>query len=87
VRALLVLLFLTSTVSAQGVDFISDAKLLYRVAACGGSDPIDAKLEKVVEKHCKSINERLDAFKKQYFEKGRDWFTKVVPADVPKTVV
>lgn len=86
-RALLVLLFLTSTVSAQGVDFISDAKLLYRVAACGGSDPIDAKLEKVVEKHCKAINEKLDAFKKQYFEKGRDWFTKVVPADVPKTVV
>jgi hypothetical protein len=87
VRALLVLLFLTSTVSAQGVDFISDAKLLYRVAACGGSDPVDAKLEKVVEKHCKAINEKLDAFKKQYFEKGRDWFTKVVPADVPKTVV
>lgn len=86
-RALLVLLFLTSTASAQGVDFISDAKLLYRVAACGGSDPVDAKLDKVVEKHCKAINEKLDAFKKQYFEKGRDWFTKVVPADVPKTVV
>lgn len=88
-RALFVLLFLTSSIASadNGVDFISDAKLLYRVAACGGTDPVDAKIEKVVEKHCKAIGDKLDAFKKQYFEKGRDWFTKVVPADVPKSVV
>lgn len=87
-RALLVLLSLTSIASADnGVDFISDAKLLYRVAACGGTDPVDAKIEKVVEKHCKAINEKLGDFKAQYFEKHREWFTKVVPADVPKTVV
>lgn len=87
-RALLVLLSLTSLASADnGVDFISDAKLLYRVAACGGSDPVDPKIEKVVEKHCKAINEKLEPFKKQYFEKGHDWFAKVVPADAPKTVV
>lgn len=86
-RALLVLLLVTSTASAEGVDFISDAKLLYRVAACGGSDPVDAKVEKVVTQHCKSINEKLGGFQKQYFEKHREWFTKVVPADVPKTVV
>lgn len=86
-RALLVLLFITSTASAEGVDFISDAKLLYRIAACGGADPVDAKVEKVVTQHCKSTNEKLGEFKKQYFEKHRAWFDKVVPKDVPKTVV
>src|SRR4051812_1760834 len=70
-----------------GVDFIADAKLLYRVAACGGSDTVDAKLQKIVDSHCKAIGTKLDAFKKQYFEKGRDWFDKNVPKDVPKTVV
>ena len=34
---------------AQGVDFIGDAKLLYRIAACGGGDTVDNKLTKVVE--------------------------------------
>ncbi|HSD91129.1 MAG TPA: hypothetical protein VLB44_26585 [Kofleriaceae bacterium] len=71
----------------DGVDFIADAKLLYRVAACGGTDPVEPKLAKIVESHCKAINEKLGAFQKQYFEKGRSWFDGVVPKDIPKTVV
>lgn len=70
-----------------GVDFIEDAKLLYRIAACGGNDPIDAKLEKIVERHCKLITERLEKFRAEYFVKHREWFAAVVPKHVPKTVV
>jgi len=89
----LALVVATSTANAdtkpadQGVDFIADAKLLYRVAACGGTDAVDAKLEKIVTAHCKAIEKKLGDFKKAYFEKNRDWFTKVVPSDAPKTVV
>jgi hypothetical protein len=72
---------------AQGVDFIDDAKLLYRVAACGGTDAVDAKLEAVVERHCKTITAKLADFRATYFEKHRAWFDAVVPATVPKTVV
>jgi len=71
----------------KGVDFIDDAKLLYRIAACGGTDAVDDKLTKIVEKHCKAITEKLDKFKAEYFTKNREWFTTVVPKDVPKTVV
>ncbi len=70
-----------------GVDFIDDAKLLYRVAACGGSDAVDDKLIKIVDKHCKAINDKLDKFRAEYFGKNREWFTAVVPKDVPNTVV
>ncbi|HEY5951903.1 MAG TPA: hypothetical protein VIV40_40685 [Kofleriaceae bacterium] len=70
-----------------GVDFIDDAKLLYRIAACGGSDAVADKLTKIVDKHCKAINEKLDKFRAEYFGKNREWFTTVVPKDVPKTVV
>lgn len=88
----LTVLFVTSTAHAedkpaQGVDFIADAKLLYRVAACGGTDAVDPKLDKIVTAHCKAIEKKLGDFKKQYFEKNRDWFAKVVPSDAPKTVV
>jgi hypothetical protein len=73
--------------ATNGVDFIVDAKLLYRIAACGGSDPIDDKLTKIVERHCKAINDKLDKFKAEYFGKNHEWFTQVVPKDVPKTIV
>ncbi len=77
----------TTGAGAEGHDFIDDAKLLYRVAACGGSDAVDAKWQKTVDKHCKAINERLDAFRAQYFEKAREWFDANVPDTAPKTVV
>jgi hypothetical protein len=71
-----------------GVDFIADARLLYRIAACGASDlAIDPKLEAIVAHHCKAVGDRLDKFRAQYFDKGRAWFDAVVPADVPTSVV
>jgi hypothetical protein len=80
-------LTLATPARAEGVDFIDDAKLLYRVVACGGTDAVDPKLEKVVERHCKAINVKLAEFRTAYFEKNRAWFDAVVPKTVPKTVV
>jgi hypothetical protein len=72
---------------AEGVDFIDDAKLIYRIAACGGSEPVATNVEKIVDKHCKVIGDKLAAFRTQYFEKARPWFDAVVPKDAPATVV
>jgi hypothetical protein len=89
----------TPAAPSQGTDFIDDAKLLYRVAACGGLDqPIPSAmthgddkladtLAKIVERHCKPVLDRMAEFKKTYFDKGRAWFDEVVPKDAPKTVV
>ena len=83
----------------SGTDFIDDAKLLYRVAACGGAETalpsvlshgdakVAAKLDKIVGHHCKAILTRMAEFRTTYFEKGRAWFDSVVPKDVPRTVV
>ncbi len=82
-----------------GADFIDDARLLYRVAACGDLDqPLPelltqgdavraAKITKLVDRHCKAILDKMAAFRAQYFDKGRAWFDVVVPKDVPATVV
>ncbi len=87
-NVVLALVALTSSARADGgTDFIDDAKLLYRIAACGGSEPVEDKLTKIVDKHCKAINDKLDKFRDQYFGKNREWFTAVVPKDVPKTIV
>lgn len=102
VAALGVALFAASASAqptGQGVDFIDDARLLYRVAACGnadqplpdvlgkGDEKVAAKLGKSVERHCKRILEYMTKFRAQYFEKARPWFDAVVPANAPKTVV
>jgi hypothetical protein len=82
-----------------GSDFIDDARLLFRVAACGdaesplpaalggGDASAAAKLDKIVARHCKAILARIAEFRATYFEKGRAWFDDVVPRTVPHTVV
>ncbi|HET7503559.1 MAG TPA: hypothetical protein VFK02_21200 [Kofleriaceae bacterium] len=84
--------------AADGTDFIDDARLLYRVAACGdadsplpeglgGDDKSRAKLEQIVAHHCKQILSHMAEFRTTYFEKGRTWFEGVEPRDLPRTVV
>jgi hypothetical protein len=85
--AVLALVGSQGVAGAEAVDFIEDAKLLYRVAACGGTAPVADVWQKVVDKHCQRIDERLSAFRAAYFEKHRAWFDAVVPKTVPKTVV
>jgi hypothetical protein len=86
-------------VALEGADFIDDARLLYRIAACGNPDsPLPgelggsdaaaaARLDKIVGLHCKVIQSKLAEFRTTYFEKGRAWFDSVVPRALPTTVV
>src|ERR1700735_4326176 len=89
--AIATLLAVTGSARADakpGVDFASDAKRLYQIAACGDGPALaDPKVQKVVDHHCKVIHEHMDGFKTTYFDKGRAWFDAVVPKDAPKTVV
>ena len=85
--------------ASAGADFLDDAKLLYRVAACGDAgSPLPSalaggdakafeKLDQIVAHHCKLISSRITEFRTTYFEKGRAWFDEVVPKDLPRTVV
>jgi hypothetical protein len=82
-------------VAASGVasadeprDFISDAKVFYRVASCGGSEPPPAELDgKAIEKHCAEMQKRYDYITKNYVEKARAFFPPLMPANLPTTVV
>lgn len=81
-----------------GVDFLDDAKRLFRTAGCGGEGPLPAdlfgaddkrraKLQVVVDRHCKAIAKDLEKFRETYFVKARAWFEEHMPADAPTTVV
>lgn len=73
----------------DGADFTKEAKLLYRIAACAGTDPLPDGIDAaVLDRHCKYIAEKTAEFRKTYFEgEGREFFASLVPADAPRTIV
>ena len=76
--------------STSGHDFIAEARLLYRVAACGGTGALPPELaadQAVVDKHCEAIAPYMDKFREQYFVTARAWFKDHAPKDLPSTVV
>lgn len=72
----------------EGKDFIADAKLFYRVVACGGTEAPPANLDaKVIEKHCAEMAKRYEYIKGHYFEPAAKFFADKRPAGLPTTVV
>lgn len=74
--------------SGEAQDFIAEAKVFYRVVACGGTDPLPPAIEAaVVDKHCEVMTKRYEAFRTRYVEPARTFFAGVQPAGLPTTVV
>src|ERR1043165_1681389 len=72
----------------DGADFISDAKLFYRVVACGGGEPLPPELDaKTVEAHCAEMAERCQHCNEKYVTPARAFFAPLRPAALPTTVV
>ncbi len=74
--------------SEAPLELIDDARLVYRVAACGNEDPLPPNLDaKVVEEHCKKQREWTERYRKQWGTKAKDFLQKLEPAGLPTTVV
>ncbi len=72
----------------DGVDFIADAKLFYRVVACGGSDPLPATVDAdTVDKHCAEMAKRYQHYREKYVTPAQAFFATLRPAGLPTTVV
>jgi hypothetical protein len=87
--AVVALLAVSSTAMAEEPrDYISDAKLFYRVVACGGSDALpDSVDSKVIDKHCDEMQKRYSHFTDKYITPAREFFATVRPSSVPSTIV
>lgn len=90
VSALLAVSLVATTAHAQEAaqDFIAEAKVFYRVVACGGTDALPANADAaVLEKHCAEMTKRYESFRTKYVEPARTFFAGVQPAGLPTTVV
>jgi hypothetical protein len=87
--AVLVALLTSGSARADDArDFIGDAKLFYRIVACGGSDALPATVDQaLVDKHCAEMQKRYQHYTEKYVEPARAFFATVRPANVPSTIV
>jgi hypothetical protein len=69
-------------------DFIRDARLFYRIVACGGTDPLPPTVDAAtVEAHCAEMAKRYQHYNEKYVTPARTFFAPLRPATVPTTVV
>lgn len=71
----------------QGQDFTREAKLLFRIVACAGSDPVPAGLEAAVEGHCKALRPLMEAYREKYVRGPQDFLQSLQPRGLPASVV
>jgi len=73
---------------SDALDFTAEAKLLFRVVACGDDSPLPAHLDaKVVEAHCKEMRRRYGLYRDTWVKTAMPFIQALKPAGLPTTVV
>ena len=86
--ALAVCSAVTSVRADDGVDFIKDAKLYYRVVACKGTDALPSSFDvTLVDKHCTEMAKRYEKLGQKYLTPATTFFAGLRPATLPTTIV
>ena len=70
-----------------GADFSKEVRLLYRVVACGGDEPVAPLDAAVVDDYCKWLIPRLAEWERDYLSKARPFLAARRPASLPSAVV
>jgi hypothetical protein len=69
-------------------DFTPQVKELYRVAACGSTDPVPPKFDaKDVDAHCKLLAGHIERYKARWLDKALPVLSAIVPSGLPDKVV
>jgi hypothetical protein len=72
----------------DGEDFAADVRLLYRVAACSGNEPLPEGIDPaVVKAHCDWLVPRMERYRKLYVGVAQPYLAKLRPPDLPPVVV
>ena len=73
---------------SAGTDFGAQARVLFRVAACGGDDAVPARFSaKAIAAHCKEMAEIYASYKKAWADQAQSFIAGLRPKDLPTTVV
>jgi len=77
-----------SAATPQGQDFSAEVRLLYRVVACGGNDPLPTNIDsQIVAQHCDRLRPRIARYRRVYLARAKPFFASVEPRPLPDKVV
>ena len=69
-------------------SFLPQAKLLFRVAACGSKEPVPPSFDAtLVDEHCAEMGRLKEQYKTQWMDVAMPFLARLVPKGAPKTVV
>ena len=72
----------------EGQDFLAQALVLFRVAACGSTGEIPSRLDAaVVARHCAELGRAYDDYKKSWVDVAKPYIAALRPRDLPTAVV
>ncbi len=72
----------------DGLDFIEQARALFRVAACGPSGDVPAQLDKdVIAHHCADLARAYADYRKDWVDVAQPFIASLRPKDLPRVVV
>jgi hypothetical protein len=72
----------------EGVDYIEEARALYRVAACGSSGDVPVRFDAaVVAHHCSELEHAYDEYRKTWVDVAKPFLANLRPKDLPSVVV
>jgi len=72
--------------AATGQSFDREARQLFRIAACAGTESVPDELEPTVEAHCALFRPALDIYRR-YVENAGPFLTGLQPPGLPTTVI
>ncbi len=71
-----------------GTDFIAEARVLMRVAACVGNVALPASWpEDGLRQHCDALRAMVARYRSRWIERTQSYLAQLVPPDLPKRVV
>jgi hypothetical protein len=72
----------------DGTDFIAEARLLSHLVACAGDAPLPVDWPSaVLKRHCALLRDQTEKYRARWIERTRPFLARVVPVDLPKSVV
>ncbi len=72
----------------EGLDFIDEARILFRLAACGPTGEVPSRFDAaVVDKHCTDLGRAYDEYRKGWVDVAKPFLASLRPANLPGTVV
>jgi hypothetical protein len=78
----------TADAPLEGLSFIDQARVVFRVAACGPSGDVPARFDAaVVARHCDELSKAYADYRKSWVDVAEPFIAALRPKDLPLTVV